>query len=308
MELRQLEHFVAVAEERHFTRAAERVAVSQSGLSASVRALEQELRTPLFSRTTRSVRLTEAGRALLVEAERTLAGVRAAREAVDAVRGLLRGTLSVGVEQCVAGLRLPRLLAAFRRAHPHMDIRLRQEGTARLVDGVAGGRLDIAFAATVDRAGWRGELVPLAREPMVLLCAPGHRLAGADRAGWAELAGEPFIDFHPDFGPRRAADAAFTAAGARRTVALEVTDVHSLLELVQEQLGIALVPHHFSRKPEAGGLAVVRLDAVDEARGAGEGCAARVPYYESAVVLPEARAMSPGARALMALLREEREG
>lgn len=253
MELRQLEHFVAVAEERHFTRAAERVAVSQSGLSASVRALEQELRTPLFSRTTRSVRLTEAGRALLVEAERTLAGVRAAKEAVDAVRGLLRGTLSVGVEQCVAGLRLPRLLAAFRHAHPHMEIRLRQEGTAKLVDGVAGGRLDIAFAATVDPAGWRGELVPLAREPMVLLCAPGHRLAAADRPDWAELAGEPFIDFHPDFGPRRAADAAFTAAGVRRTVALEVTDVHSLLELVQEQLGIALVPHHFSRKPEARG-------------------------------------------------------
>ncbi|THA67037.1 LysR family transcriptional regulator [Streptomyces sp. A0958] len=293
MELRQLEHFVAVAEEQHFTRAAERVAVSQSGLSASVRALEQELRTPLFSRTTRSVRLTEAGRALLVEAERTLAGVRAAKDAVDAVRGLLRGTLSVGVEQCVAGLRLPRLLAAFHRAHPHLDIRLRQEGTARLVDGVAGGRLDIAFAATVSPAGWRGELVPLAREPMVLLCAPGHRLAAADRTGWAELAGEPFIDFHPDFGPRRAADAAFTAAGVRRTVALEVTDVHSLLELVHEQLGIAVVPHHFSRKPEARGLAAVRLD------GAGEA------FYESVVVLPEARAMSPGARALMALVREE---
>ncbi|MFE7627765.1 LysR family transcriptional regulator [Streptomyces sp. NPDC057509] len=293
MELRQLEHFVAVAEERHFTRAAERVAVSQSGLSASVRALEQELRTPLFSRTTRSVRLTEAGRALLVEAERTLAGVRAAKDAVAAVRGLLRGTLSVGVEQCVAGLRLPRLLAAFHGAHPHMDIRLRQEGTAKLVDGVAGGRLDIAFAATVSPAGWRGELVPLAREPMVLLCAPGHRLAAADRAGWAELADEPFIDFHPDFGPRRAADAAFAAAGARRTVALEVTDVHSLLELVHEQLGIAVVPHHFSRKPEARGLAAVRLDGPDEA------------FYESVVVLPEARAMSPGARALMALVREE---
>ncbi|MET7648240.1 LysR family transcriptional regulator [Streptomyces sp. NPDC005426] len=292
MELRQLEHFVAVAEERHFTRAAERVAVSQSGLSASVRALEQELRTPLFSRTTRSVRLTEAGRALLVEAERTLAGARAAKDAVDAVRGLLRGTLSVGVEQCVAGVSLPRLLAAFHRAHPHMEIRLRQEGTTNLVDGVAGGRLDIAFAATVSRGEWRGELVPLAREPMVLLCAPGHRLAAADRVGWEELPGEAFIDFHPDFGPRRAADEAFAAARVRRTVALEVNDVHSLLELVREGLGIAVVPHHFSRKPEARGLVAVPLG--------GDGRR----YYESVVVLPAAQAMSPGARALMALLRE----
>ncbi|MEU1126820.1 LysR substrate-binding domain-containing protein [Streptomyces sp. NPDC005899] len=293
MELRQLEHFVAVAEERHFTRAAERLAVSQSGLSASVRALEHELRTPLFSRTTRTVRLTEAGQALLVEAERTLAGARAARDAVDAVRGLLRGTLTLGVEQCVAGVSPARLLAAFHREHPHMEIRLRQEGTSSLLEGVAGGRLDLAFAATVSPREWRGELMPLAREAMVVLCEPGHRLAReGPRVAWAALRGEPFIDFHPDWGPRRAADEAFAAAGIRRTVALEVNDVHSLLELVHEGLGIAVVPHHFSRKPEAAGLAVVELHGAPGAA------------YESVVVLPPAGAMSPGARALMALVRE----
>lgn len=140
---------------------------------------------------------------------------------------------------------------------------------------------------------WRGELVPLAREPMVLLCAAGHRLAAADRVGWDELPGEAFIDFHPDFGPRRAADEAFAAARVRRTVALEVNDVHSLLELVHEGLGIAVVPHHFSRKPEARDLVAVPLDGADQ------------PHYESVVVLPAAQAMSPGARALMALVREE---
>lgn len=293
MELRQLEHFVAVAEEQHFTRAAERLAVSQSGLSASVRALEQELRTPLFSRTTRTVRLTEAGRALLVEAERTLAGARAARDAVDAVRGLLRGTLTVGVEQCVAGVSPARLLAAFHREHPQMELRLRQEGTSSLLDGVAAGRLDLAFAATVGPAEWRGELVPLAREPMVLLCAAGHAFAGRPEVGWEELPGASFIDFHPDWGPRRAADEAFAAAGVRRTVGLEVNDVHSLLELVQEGLGIAVVPHHFSRKPEAARLVAVEPTGV------------RRPVYESVVVLPAARSLSPGARALMRLVRED---
>lgn len=293
MELRQLEHFVAVAEEQHFTRAAERLAVSQSGLSASVRALEQELRTPLFSRTTRTVRLTEAGQALLVEAERTLAGARAARDAVDAVRGLLRGTLTLGVEQCVAGVSPARLLAAFHRDHPHMEIRLRQEGTSSLLEGVAGGRLDLAFAATVSPLEWPGELMPLAREPMVVLCAPGHRLGEMARVPWAGLHGESFIDFHPDWGPRRAADEAFAAAGVRRTVALEVNDVHSLLELVHEGLGIAVVPHHFSRKQEARGLVVVELDGAQQ------------PVYESVVLLPPARAMSPGAQALMTLVRED---
>lgn len=292
MELRQLEHFVAVAEEQHFTRAAERLSVSQSGLSASVRALEHELRTPLFSRTTRTVRLTEAGRALLVEAERTLAGARAAKDAVDAVRGLLRGTLTLGVEQCVAGVGPARLLAAFHREHPHMEIRLRQEGTSSLLDGVAAGRLDIAFAATVSPLEWRGELIPLAREPMVVLCAPGHRFAREPGVAWAALPGESFIDFHPDWGPRRAADEAFAAAGVRRTVALEVNDVHSLLELVRERLGIAVVPHHFSRKPEARGLVAVEIEGAEQ------------PMYESVVVLPGASDLSPGARALMALVRE----
>lgn len=293
MELRQLEHFLAVAEEQHFTRAAERLAVSQSGLSASVRALEHELRTPLFSRTTRTVRLTEAGQALLVEAKRTLAGARAAKDAVDAVRGLLRGTLTVGVEQCVAGVSPARLLAAFHREHPHMEIRLRQEGTSSLLEGVASGRLDLAFAATVSALEWRGELVPLAQESMVVLCAAGHRLAAGPRVAWTGLQGEPFIDFHPDWGPRRAADEAFAAAGVRRTVALEVNDVHSLLELVQEGLGIAVMPRHFSRKPEAEGLVSVELDGVHQ------------PVYESVVVLPAAGTTSPGARALMALVRED---
>ncbi|KQX85181.1 LysR substrate-binding domain-containing protein, partial [Streptomyces sp. Root1319] len=251
------------------------------------------LRTPLFSRTTRTVRLTEAGQALLVEAERTLAGARAARDAVDAVRGLLRGTLTLGVEQCVAGVSPARLLAAFHREHPHMEIRLRQEGTSSLLEGVAGGRLDLAFAATVSPPEWRGELLPLAREPMVVLCAPGHRLGQEARVAWTGLHGESFIDFHPDWGPRRAADEAFAAAGVRRTVALEVNDVHSLLELVHEGLGIAVVPHHFCRKQEARGLVVVELDG------------AHRPVYESVVLLPPSRAMSPGARALMTLLRED---
>lgn len=136
MELRHLEHFVAVAEEHHFTRAAERLMISQSGLSASVRALEQELGAPLFVRSTRSVELTAAGEALLAEASRALSSVRAAREAVDAVQGLMRGVLTIGTEQCVAGVDLPALLARFRSRHPGVEIRLRQAGSAALVQDI----------------------------------------------------------------------------------------------------------------------------------------------------------------------------
>src|SRR5262245_2078453 len=107
--------------------------ISQSGLSASVRALEHELGTPLFTRSTRRVVLTQAGQAFLDEARRTVASAAAARSAVDAVRGVLGGTLSVGTEQCLGVVDLGRVLATFRAQHPGVEIRLGFEGSADLV-------------------------------------------------------------------------------------------------------------------------------------------------------------------------------
>jgi len=288
MELRHLQHFVAVAEDRHFTRAAERLMVSQSGLSASIRALERELQAPLFVRTTRSVTLTEAGRALLAEAERILAQVRAAHEAVAAVQGVLRGTLSLGTEQCIAGVDVAKLLAGFRRRHPDVEIRLRQAGSGALAEEVAAGRLDLAFAVRTREDTDQLRSVPLTSEPMTVLCHPSHRLATAGAVTPEELGGEAFVDFHPDWGPRRTTDTAFAAAHVRRTVALEVNDVHSLLDLVDEALGIAVVPRHFRHKREA--LTALPL------KGTGE------MVYETVALLPPPEATSPAARALMTLL------
>ncbi|CAL9600723.1 Hca operon transcriptional activator HcaR [Streptomyces sp. enrichment culture] len=295
MELRHLQHFVAVAEDRHFTRAAERLMVSQSGLSASIRALERELRTPLFVRTTRKVTLTEAGRALLGEARRVLAQVRAAHEAVAAVQGVLRGTLSLGTEQCVAGVHVARLLAAFRRRHPDVEIRLRQAGSGALAEEVAAGRLDLAFAYRAEADAEHLRSVFLHRQPMAVLCHPDHRLAAAGAVlAPRDLAGEVFVDFHPGRGPRRTTDAAFAAAGVRRTVALEVNDVHGLLDLVDENLGIAVVPRHFRHKRTS--LTALPL------KGTGKAA------YETVALLPAPQATSPAARALMALLETVREG
>ncbi|RAJ60458.1 DNA-binding transcriptional LysR family regulator [Streptomyces sp. Amel2xB2] len=302
MELRHLEYFVAVAEERHFTRAAERLLVSQSGLSASVRALERELGARLFVRTTRSVELTGPGRALLAEATRTLASVRAAKEAVAAAQGLLRGTLSVGTEQCIAGVHVPELLAGFRAEHPQVEIRLRQAGSRLLAEDVGAGRLDLAFVALCGPPPQGVRLTRLTGEPLVLLCHPGHALAAGERTRWSELKGEPLVDFQPDWGVRELTDRAFAAAGVERQVALEVNDVHSLLELVEQGLGVAVVPRHFARKPEAAGLAAVTLTHGPR------------PVWEVSVARPSGDAASPAARKLCSLLElprdanEERDG
>jgi DNA-binding transcriptional LysR family regulator len=293
VELRHLEYFVAVAEERHFTRAAERLMVSQSGLSASVRALERELGAQLFTRSTRSVELTGPGRALLAEASRTLASVRAAKEAVAAVQGLLRGTLFVGTEQCIAGVNVPALLARFHSEHPQVEIRLRQAGSATLVDEVAAGRLDLAFVALCGRPPQGVRLLPLTREPMVLLCPPDHPLADAGKVEWSELSGEHFVDFHPDWGARELTDRAFDVARTERQVTLEVNDVHSLIDLVGHGLGIAVVPRPIARKKQAAALSVVQLAGEPE------------PVWEVSVAAPESDRVSPAARELFCYLHDD---
>jgi DNA-binding transcriptional LysR family regulator len=145
MELRQLAHFVAVAEELHFTRAAARVRVVQSSLSASIHALEREVGAPLFVRDSRHVMLTQAGRALLPAARRVLAAADEGRDAVAGIRGVLRGQLHVGAIQTLAVIDLPALLAGFRRAHPGVTIRLSHDAAPVLASAAADAQLDIAF-------------------------------------------------------------------------------------------------------------------------------------------------------------------
>ena len=248
MELRQLEYFVAVAEECHFTRAAQRMRVAQSGLSASIRSLERELGAALFLRSTRQVELTEAGRALLVEARRALTTVAAGRDAVAAVQGLLRGRLAVGTLQCLCTVDLPEILSRFSKAHPGVDIQLRHDSSGALIEQVRAGRLDVAFVTRPARVPDEVMLTPLDTMPMMLACGPEHPFAARDHVDLRELDGLPFVDYHPDWGTRETVDRLLAANCLDRHVALEVNDVHSLLDLVGNGLGVAILPGNFVHK------------------------------------------------------------
>lgn len=248
MELRQLEYFVAVAEERHFTRAAARMYVAQSGLSASIRSLERELGANLFVRNTRSVELTDEGRALLIEARHTLANVAAAKDAVAAVQGLLRGTLAVGTLQCLGAVDLPAVLARFHASHPGVEIRLRQGGSTDLIERVRTGDLDLAFVSAPPDGAPGVTLTPVGEEPMVLACGPAHPLRDRDTIDLRELRDETFVDFYPGWATRDVVDRAMVSASLERRVAFEVNDVHWLLDLVGYGLGVAVVPQAFTCK------------------------------------------------------------
>ncbi|SCL30354.1 DNA-binding transcriptional regulator, LysR family [Micromonospora rhizosphaerae] len=288
MELRQLEYFVAVAEERHFTRAAVRMHVAQSGLSASIRSLERELGASLFVRNTRSVELTDEGHALLTQARHALANVAAAKDAVAAVQGLLRGTLAVGTLQCLGAVDLPAVLARFHAAHPGVEIRLRQGGSPDLIERVRTGDLDLAFVSAPAGGAPGVTLTPIAAEPMVLACGPAHPLRERGTVDLRDLQNETFIDFSPGWITRDVVEQAMAAAGVERRVAFEVNDVHSLLDLVSHGLGIAVVPQVFAAKKTA-----ARFVSVTDP-----------PHWHIAVATATGRHPSAAAKALHAIFAE----
>ncbi|KGI78416.1 LysR family transcriptional regulator [Oleiagrimonas soli] len=258
MELRQLQHFVAVAEEGHFTRASRRVHIVQSALSASIRRLEDELDAQLFVRNTRQVRLTEVGRVFLDKAREVLEAATSAREAVAAVQGLQRGKLSIGsVQSLPSFVDLPALLGRFYQQHAGVDVRLCQGSASHLLEKIRSGRLDLAFLTLCEApAGIQKRMI--ACDALVLVCAPAHPLATRKRCALDELCEEPFVDFQADWGTRRLIDRGFLEAGIDRHTAFEVNDLGTLLELVRHGLGIALLPESIARAQRPA-LAVVPL-------------------------------------------------
>jgi DNA-binding transcriptional LysR family regulator len=261
MELRHLVYFVTVAEERNFTRAAQRLRVVQSGVSAAVRALERELGAPLFERSSQRVVLTDAGAALLPAARATIDAAQAARDAVDQVRGGLRGTLRIGTLISVGFVDLPGLLGRFRAEHPAVDLRLRAapSGSAGLAAELLDGELDVAFLSLAGRPPGGLSVRTLAAEPIVAVLPVAHPLAARDRVSLADLADEPFVDSPPGYGNRTEVDRGFAAAGLQRRVALEVADIATVRQYVRESLGVALLPR-FS-VPHEPGLRILPVDA-----------------------------------------------
>lgn len=253
-----MEYVVALAEERHFTRAADLAGISQSGLSSAIRSLEQELGTPLFERTTRRVEPTAAGNALIPHARAMLDEAARARDAVVRVSRTVSGSLRVGAEQCLGLVDVSALLEQFHRRYPRIATEFAQAGSHELVEGVRAGRLDVAFVATNRHLGVLRQ-TRLGEEPLVLVAPPDHPLAGRPMLRWEMLDGQDFVDFSASWGVRTMNDELLAAHGVRRSVRCSVNDVHTLLDLVRRGLGIAIVPQHVAAKPQAASLRTLTL-------------------------------------------------
>src|SRR5579883_2650868 len=241
MELRQLESFVAVAEEAHFTRAAARLHVAQPALSQQIRAFERELGVELFERTSRSVRLTPAGSALLPLARRALAAADDARRAAVEQSVEPAGPVRLGVTPTTGAHLLPTRLAAFARARPRVELLLREGGALALEEELANGRIDLAVI-TLPPHHEGLQTATLLSEELLLAVAPDHPLAKRAEVALEELAGEPFVLYREGYGLRDAVLSACRLAGFTPRVALDGGETETVLRLCAAGLGVTLVP------------------------------------------------------------------
>lgn len=252
MEIRQLEHFVAVAEGGSFTMAAKRLNIAQSGLSMSIQALERALGVELFYRAARQITLTTAGQALLGEARRTLMAVQSARDVVSRTQGLLQGTFTLGTGQTSPPSRhLAAVLGEFRRRYPKVKLHV-TDGTAEIAfQRLEAGESDLVVCGKPLNVSSRITTVPLRASPLNMICAPTHRLAGCAAVTLEDLREELFVDFSHEWVSRQLTERAFAAQAVVREIAYEVGDIWMMLELVGQGLGIAVAPRMLRAIPSS---------------------------------------------------------
>lgn len=263
MELRQLEYFIAVAEEANFTRAAERVRISQSGVSAQIRQLERELGCELFDRSSRVARLTAAGRAALEPARAALAATAEVAHAVDEVGGLLRGELSLGM---VIGCTISPLfvgLEKFHRQHPGVELSLHEDNSDQMIDDLHTGKLDVALIGAYGSEPAGLESVTIVSEGLSVLVPPGHEWAHRKNVGVADLDGTAVICMPKGTGIRATLDEACAGAGVSPVIALQATSADAIADLASRGLGVAVLSESMSTD-FAGRLVALSLHGVPE--------------------------------------------
>ena len=262
MELRQLEYFVAVAEEANFTRAAERVHISQSGVSAQIRQLEKDLGATLIDRSGRRAGLTTAGEAALEHARAVLASADAVRRAVDDINGLIRGRIVVGTVSAGTVTALFDALAAFHRAHPGVDIALVEDNSDRLIRRVRAGDIDLALVGTAGTPPADLDALTIVSEGLVAAVAIGHPLARRRRVTLADISAYPIVCLPEGTGIRTAFDRACAAASVQADISLQASAPDAVAGLATRGLGVAILAESMAAGYE-GRLKALALDDVD---------------------------------------------
>ena len=267
MELRHLRYFVAVAEELHFTRAAERLGIKQPPLSLQIRQLEQEIGTPLFHRLTRGVELTEAGTLLLDDAHRILDQVERTKTSVQTRARGETGRIHVGFAGATYFQPLvPDIIRSYRETYPGVVLSPEQSNTPHLIAGLLSGAIDVAFVRPPLSDGEGLSVHPLVEEHMRIVLPAAHPRADSRSMPLSALAQETLILFPRMIGPglHDSIMASCQRAGFSPALGQDAPQISSIVHLVAAGFGVSIVPQSIEQI-HAEGVAYLRIDG-DEPR------------------------------------------
>lgn len=261
MNLRQLRSLVALADERHFTRAAAREHVAQPALSQQIRSLEAEVGLALVERTTRKVAMTHAGELLVARARRALAELDAAAAELQSLAGVQAGRLSVGALHTMGPIDLSLLLASFHERYPGVELTVREQSSEELAGMLREDEIDLAFLSVTERIQSRGLVFRhLVSEELVVALALDHPLAARASLRLVELEGAPFVSFREGARLRELLVTSARHAGFEPKIALESNETGRIRNLVSRGLGVAILPRSDTEGP---GSAVAVCDLVE---------------------------------------------
>lgn len=260
--LRQLEYLVAIADTRHFGRAADRVRVSQPTLSQQIRTLEDRLGVKLVERGTTGAELTPIGRDITARARSILVAVKEMRDSATRAADGAAGTLRFGVSPTLGPYMLPQIVARLHTELPNLRLHIREGIPAEQARALASGALDLLLGPMPIDGGTL-HVEPLFHERLHIVAPPDHSLAAKERVNRADLAGCGFLSLDPRHHYYRQTETITAELGAEIWRDYEGTSLDSLRQMVGSGLGLALLPEFYIRSETGGEDMVTRLAVED---------------------------------------------
>ena len=259
MEIRQIEYFVEVAKQLSFTKAATTLHVSQPSISKAIQNLEAELGVPLFYRSPKQLELTDAGHAVLINAQQVLLSFSNLRAELTDVMELKKGKIRIGIPPIVGAEFFSKLISYYKEQFPFIEIVLTEAGTKRIREDIDSGELDIGLVCSSQSKNPNLNTISFLKDPLQLIVHVDHPLAQKEYVRMQDLIAESFIIYRKDFVLYDRIIEECSKAGFSPIIACETTQKDLFIEMVQAKLGIALLPQKITEKINSPTIANIPL-------------------------------------------------
>ncbi|RXT08018.1 LysR family transcriptional regulator [Ammoniphilus sp. CFH 90114] len=263
MDIRHLEYFSEVAKHLSFTKAASTLHVSQPSISKAIKTIEEELGVPLFYRSSKQLELTDAGKAVLVNAKNVLDAFNNLTSELSDLMEYKKGEIRIGIPPIMGAAFFSKLISQFKEAYPLITITLTEVGTKLIKQGVEEGSLDIGLICSLPVHSEQFEVIKLSKDPLMLIVHQDHPLASKPSVNLRELEKEPFILYRKDFSLHDRIIEQCSKHDFYPHIVCESSQKDFMIELVEAKLGVALLPSRICRNMNHPTIHAVSLDQAD---------------------------------------------